>query len=104
MARSNLTALLAEACPCPLLQVQKWTRDQVHSFWERWYFPANATLYVAGDFGMRVPDVERLIQNTFGRIPAGRHKQLSSDNGRQPSDGELKKRHEVGSVLMTLLL
>ncbi len=26
-----------------------WPQDLVHAFWRRWYFPANATLYVVGD-------------------------------------------------------
>lgn len=30
-------------------QVKQWPQDRVHAFWRRWYFPANATLYIVGD-------------------------------------------------------
>lgn len=37
-------------------QVKQWPQDLVHAFWKRWYFPANATLYVVGDFDRCVCD------------------------------------------------
>lgn len=30
-------------------QIQKWDADKIRKFHERWYFPANATLYLVGD-------------------------------------------------------
>ncbi|KAI8464353.1 MAG: LuxS/MPP-like metallohydrolase [Monoraphidium minutum] len=42
-------------------QVKRWPQDLVHAFWRRWYFPANATLYV----------VQQLIEKEFGRILPG---------------------------------
>lgn len=78
------------------LQVQKVGKDVLHGFWSKWYFPANATLYMVGDFenGMAggIPAVEDLIRKTFGshRLQPGRQ-----SNGAGPSSGPLKQRHEV---------
>ena len=30
-------------------QIKKWDSDKIRKFHERWYFPANATLYLVGD-------------------------------------------------------
>ncbi|XP_028106109.1 stromal processing peptidase, chloroplastic-like isoform X1 [Camellia sinensis] len=30
-------------------QIKKWDVDKIRKFHERWYFPANATLYIVGD-------------------------------------------------------
>lgn len=43
-------------------QVTAWPNEQVRAFWERWYFPANCTLYVVGDFDRSTEEVEALIQ------------------------------------------
>ena len=53
------------------------SRQVLHDFWKRWYFPGNATLYLVGDFdgaagGGGMDAAEKLIRDTFGRIPAGR--------------------------------
>ena len=48
-------------------QIKRWTREELVGFHGKWYFPANATLYVVGDFA-NVDDVERLIEKTFGDI------------------------------------
>ena len=32
------------------MQVQSVSRQVLHDFWKRWYFPANATLFLVGDF------------------------------------------------------
>ena len=50
-------------------------------FWRRWYFPANATLYVVGNFDRTVPEVEDLIRKTFGPIPPG----LQQPDGSPPA-------------------
>lgn len=41
-------------------------------FWQKWYFPANAVLYIVGEFGRPVEDVRALIDASFGMIPPGR--------------------------------
>jgi secreted Zn-dependent insulinase-like peptidase len=52
------------------------SRQVLHDFWKRWYFPGNATLYLVGDFdgalGGGMDAAEKLIRETFGRIPPGR--------------------------------
>lgn len=30
-------------------QIKKWDTDKIRKFHERWYFPANATLYIVGN-------------------------------------------------------
>lgn len=89
-----------------LTQVEEWNRDQIVRFWQRWYFPANTTLYLVGDFGQSVEDSRRLIERTFGSVPAVRagHELIPHVFGRPPQNGAtaaaaqapLKKRHEVG--------
>ena len=106
-------------------QVRGWQRADLLEFWSRWYFPANATIYLVGDFGEGVTteDAAKAVEAAFGRVPAGR--QMRGDegedatsaaaaaangngsggngNGRQPTaaqlvaaaKGELKLRHEV---------
>jgi len=64
-------------------QIKKWTREDLVAFHAKWYFPANATLYVVGDFE-NAADVERLIEDTFGDLP-----HLVRD------DGSVASRHEV---------
>ena len=49
-------------------QVQRWTRDEVYNFWQKHYYPENATLYVVGDVDVR--ETERLIEENFSRVPA----------------------------------
>lgn len=53
-------------------QVKKWNIDDLRRFWQRWYFPANATLYVVGDVNMTTEQLEAQIKQHFGKIPAGR--------------------------------
>jgi len=52
-------------------QVDQWSRDQLLAFWKKWYFPANATLYVVGDLDRSTAELEDLIKQTFGRRPPG---------------------------------
>ncbi|KAL0020811.1 hypothetical protein WJX79_007906 [Trebouxia sp. C0005] len=57
-------------------QVETVSRQVLHDFWKRWYFPGNATLYLVGDFdgaiGGGMDAAERMIHETFGRIPPAR--------------------------------
>lgn len=32
-------------------QIKKWDPETIKAFHERWYFPANATLFIVGDIG-----------------------------------------------------
>ena len=50
-------------------QIKRWTREDLVEFHDKWYFPANATLYVVGDFSS-TEEVEELIEETFGDLPA----------------------------------
>jgi predicted Zn-dependent peptidase len=47
-------------------QVEAWPAQAVRDFHARWYFPANATLYVVGDFDATVDEVEDMIETSFG--------------------------------------
>lgn len=53
-------------------QVKQWNIDDLREFWQRWYFPANATLYVVGDVNMSTEELEAEIKAHFGKVPAGR--------------------------------
>ena len=57
---------------CVLRQVEKWDRSAIVGFWQKWYFPANATLYLVGEFDRSVEDCKALIQQYFGHFPAVR--------------------------------
>ena len=62
-------------------QIKQWTREDLVEFHDKWYFPANATLYVVGDFESS-DEVEAMVGDTFGdllprmgehSVPASRH-------------------------------
>ena len=59
-------------------QIKKWTREDLVEFHEKWYFPANATLYVVGDF-QSTEEVEDLIEKSFGDLPA----RMAEDNSQE---------------------
>ncbi|KAI3495518.1 hypothetical protein L1887_37859 [Cichorium endivia] len=46
-------------------QIKKWDADKIRKFHERWYFPANATLYIVGDIN-NIPKIVHDIQAVFG--------------------------------------
>ncbi|PIA34142.1 hypothetical protein AQUCO_03800008v1 [Aquilegia coerulea] len=48
-------------------QIQKWDADKIRRFHERWYFPANATLYIVGDIDNITKTVYQ-IEAVFGRV------------------------------------
>ena len=73
------------------------TRQVLHDFWARFYFPGNATLYVVGDFDADggLDAAEQLIKDTFGKLPPGQ----------QPGSGApgpLREQQMVSDTLMTL--
>ncbi|XP_073003346.1 stromal processing peptidase, chloroplastic [Typha latifolia] len=50
-------------------QIQKWDPDKIQKFHERWYYPANATLYLVGDIDNIAKTVAQ-IEAVFGRTLA----------------------------------
>ncbi|KAJ6723654.1 STROMAL PROCESSING PEPTIDASE CHLOROPLASTIC-RELATED [Salix koriyanagi] len=48
-------------------QIKKWDADKIRKFHERWYFPANATLYIVGDID-NISKTVHQIENVFGQI------------------------------------
>lgn len=60
------------ACAAAPLQVEGFDRAALMRFWQRWYFPANAVLYIVGDFDRSVEAVKALVDASFGAIPPGR--------------------------------
>ena len=90
------------------------------AFWEKWYFPANAVLYIVGDLGSEVPRIEALIERAFGAVPPGRER-LPGSSGESVSQngngvvhsgngvskepvalGPLKRKHEVSLAVFCL--
>ncbi|MCO5603405.1 hypothetical protein L7F22_057555 [Adiantum nelumboides] len=53
-------------------QIHKWDVDLIRKFHERWYFPANATLYVVGDIASVDKTIEQ-IEAAFGKVAPGYH-------------------------------
>lgn len=50
-------------------QIKKWDADKIRKFHERWYFPANATLYIVGDID-NISKTVHHIENVFGQTGA----------------------------------
>uniref|UniRef100_A0A7N0TGG2 Chloroplast processing enzyme n=1 Tax=Kalanchoe fedtschenkoi TaxID=63787 RepID=A0A7N0TGG2_KALFE len=46
-------------------QIKKWDTEKIRKFHERWYFPANATLYIVGDID-NIPKTIQQIEDVFG--------------------------------------
>ncbi|XP_071701017.1 stromal processing peptidase, chloroplastic-like [Rutidosis leptorrhynchoides] len=46
-------------------QIKKWDAEKIRKFHERWYFPANATLYIVGDINNIAKTVHH-IESVFG--------------------------------------
>mmetsp|Transcript_39203 Transcript_39203/g.47468 ORF Transcript_39203/g.47468 Transcript_39203/m.47468 type:complete len:1112 (+) Transcript_39203:2-3337(+) len=63
--------------------------EHLRAFHKRWYFPANATLYIVGDFGRTIPEVEQLIETAFG------HEPLAREELPDGSMGPVKQRHQL---------
>lgn len=98
------------------MQVGRWEGDVLRSFWRRWYYPANCTLYVVGDLDRSIPEIEALVKSTYDRILPGREViDVPSSNGAQlhgatevpaPAQsiqlGPLKPRQLVSITLGTL--
>ena len=73
-------------------QVPGWTREQLLSFWQRWYVPANATLFVVGDFDRSVPQIVEMVEKLFGPVPAGKTRQHKTQT-RQDKTRQVKRMH-----------
>ncbi|GFP89439.1 probable zinc protease pqql, partial [Phtheirospermum japonicum] len=50
-------------------QIKKWDADKIRKFHERWYFPANATLYIVGDID-NISETVNHIEAVFGQTGA----------------------------------
>ena len=90
------------------------------AFWEKWYFPANAVLYIVGDLGSEVSRIEALIEGAFGAVPPGRERLPGSSEGSISQNGNgvahvgngiskepialgpLKRKHEVSLAVFCL--
>ncbi|KAM7479608.1 hypothetical protein LguiA_027821 [Lonicera macranthoides] len=48
-------------------QIKKWDADKIRKFHERWYFPANATLYIVGDID-NISKTVHHIEAVFGQM------------------------------------
>ncbi|CAN1837818.1 Stromal processing peptidase, chloroplastic [Linum perenne] len=47
-------------------QIKKWDADKIKKFHERWYYPANATLYIVGDID-NISETIHQIETVFGQ-------------------------------------
>ncbi|KAL2524807.1 Insulinase (Peptidase family M16) family protein [Abeliophyllum distichum] len=47
-------------------QIKKWDADKIRKYHERWYYPANATLYIVGDID-NIPKTVDHIEAVFGQ-------------------------------------
>lgn len=47
-------------------QIKTWDAEKIRKFHERWYFPANATLYIVGDID-NIPRTVHQIEAVFGQ-------------------------------------
>eukprot|EP00873_Tetraselmis_striata_P020838 jgi/Tetstr1/441102/TSEL_029370.t1 len=76
-------------------QIKKWEGDKIRAFHKKWYFPANATLYLVGELDTGVEGAKALIEATFGGVPAGREEAppAPEGNGAAAALGPLKQRH-----------
>lgn len=52
-------------------QVSKWPHKQLREFWQKWYYPANATLLIVGDLDRDLEATKELINRTFGKVGDG---------------------------------
>ena len=89
-------------------------------FWEKWYFPANAVLYIVGDYNRPIEEVKALIEDSFGAVPRARERlpgaeaaplTNGSSNGSSPGiseslslEGPFRQKHKVCLVLCNFQL
>ena len=64
-------------------QVAGWDAQKVRAFHERWYFPADATLYIVGDFHADISGVVRVVEAAFGAADAAVVERLKVGSGRR---------------------
>ncbi|CAA6672630.1 unnamed protein product [Spirodela intermedia] len=73
-------------------QIKKWDTEKIRKFHERWYFPANCTLYIVGDID-NIPETVRHIE-----LPGGLAGSLSNEKSSISMDQPKvtrKERHAV---------
>ena len=69
-------------------QVKRWPGESLKSFWGKWYFPANATLYVVGDLDRDMEATRELIEKTFGKLPAATEPAAASETAATATSAE----------------
>ncbi|KAF7836553.1 stromal processing peptidase, chloroplastic [Senna tora] len=84
-------------------QIKKWDADKIRKFHERWYFPANATLYIVGDIdniSKTVHHIETVIvvmQAVFGKTGVDNEKaSVSTPSAFGAMASFLVPKHSVG--------
>eukprot|EP00798_Chlamydomonas_sp_ICE-L_P027064 gene27064-2297_t len=73
-------------------QVKAWEHERLKDFWQKWYFPANATLYVVGDLDRNIEETQELIQKVFGGLHQARE---PPQEGQDPALSPVKSRHSI---------
>ncbi|KAJ6319615.1 hypothetical protein OIU78_015096, partial [Salix suchowensis] len=71
-------------------QIKKWDADKIRKFHERWYFPANATLYIVGD----IDNISKTVHQIELGSPGSSSREKSSSSVEQ-SKIIKKERHVV---------
>ena len=71
--------------------VNSFTPEMLRAFYERWYVPANLAVVAVGD--MAVEDLEALVEEHFGALPAG--------EGRKPPGADITPDPESSSHVFT---
>ncbi|CAM6089817.1 unnamed protein product [Calypogeia fissa] len=72
-------------------QIKKWDPETIKAFHQRWYFPANATLFIVGDIGS-VSRTLQMIEAQFGSTPPGLEQPVESPD---PLPPKVKERHAL---------
>ncbi len=67
--------------------MERFNQQAIRSFWGRFYFPANATLYLVGDVDKA--QARLLIEETFGRVPTPPPSQPPPGPGAAAFDAEV---------------
>ncbi|GBG59232.1 hypothetical protein CBR_g32249 [Chara braunii] len=78
-------------------RIRAWEGDQIRAFHERWYFPANATLFLVGDLGSVSRTIE-MIEAQFGSTPPGMvHPRGASAAAASSLSSSGTTTHQIGS-------
>jgi len=79
--------------------IENYTRQDALDFFKRYYTPSNITAVIVGD--INPPEIKRLAETYFGRIPAGPKPELVRTNEpKQPGERRLNLRLSAQRVLL----